>query len=330
MSTARRWIAPAVIAFTAVSLLGSGVSAASDLRADERREAAARAVARAEAAYRDAVRPIVESVFDHAQPLGEADRQFDDDANGGYLAWVDVATDPTAGKALQARRNELAALTAPPSLQALAAKLDTGVKTLQEAAKLYTELPFDPDDDRDLDVPAQVALLRYNSGASTVNGAVLDLFPTDRPAVPIRTDDSAKPVRRPLSHGSYLLDVGRACGRAGARTDALPEDAPTPSVARKAARDQGVILRDLIRAVSAVKAPPADAARLGKEVVAPVKAFVTVAESFDRLSAAIARRDRVALLRALGEIEAADAPADKLVRSFRGYGSEACADYFTS
>lgn len=337
-------LAPAAVALAAVALLGAGVVVAGDLRADERRERAearaeerreraeeqaARAQAEAEQAYREAVRPIAEAVFDHAQPLVEAEKQFDDDAFGGYSAWEDVSTDATAGQALQARRDELAALTPPPSLAAPAAKLAAGIRLLREAAALYQELPFDPDDKRDLDLFGRVALLRYDEGASAVNGALLDLFPEGaRPAVPLREDDDAEPARRPLSKGSYLLGVGRACGRGEVRGDALPEPGTDAAKTRKVSNDTATILREVVRDLRAVPKPGRDAARLTAEVDAPLAEFVRVAESFELLGRVVGTPDGAALDRAFAGIDAADVPAGKLSRFFRGYGSESCATFF--
>lgn len=323
MTNTRRWIAPGVIAFTAVSLLGSGVAAAGDLRADERREAAERL---AEQQYRDAVRPIVESVFDHAQPLGEAARQNKDDPT--YFTFVDVATDATASRALQARRNELKVLTVPPRFKASSAKLDAGIATLQEAAKLYSELPFALDDDRNFDVPAEAAELRYDQAASAINGAVLELFPQDPPAVPLRQDDNGEPQRRPVSRGSYLLQVSLACGRSDVRFEALPENPDGPAAAAKVARDAAVILRDLVSALTTAQAPAPDSVKIAKDVVGPVKEFGKVAKSFDRLAVAALAQDVPAIDRELVQINAADRIAQKLSGTFRGYGSDACAESF--
>jgi hypothetical protein len=85
-------------------------------------------------AYGEALRPTLESVYDHVQPLQDAFDAFARPRPESALVRDDVFAAAGAQNALAARRRELAATTPPAALRGPVAQLDAGLAKLQQAA----------------------------------------------------------------------------------------------------------------------------------------------------------------------------------------------------
>lgn len=274
-------------------------------------------------AFQDRLRPIAEGVFDEVQPLIEAERQAEDDANGGFAVYVDVARTASSRQALLAQRAALEALDAPRTLAAVAEGLERGLRRLTEAVDLYAALPFEQTtDDVDLGVARREAAARLREGLAAWTPAVDALYAQDAPAVP---RDGLAPARRPVSQAAYLLAAGRACGRADASVEGDQAEPTDAASARRTAVQEARMVRLLVRSLLAVPAPAADRDRLEREVRTPLRAYGQVAQVLDGLAAGGA--DGEALFR---ELVAADADVARVAGGLGDYGSRTCALFLGS
>lgn len=303
----------------AVALLGAATLATATIAAvDQRRDAEAAAVQ----AFRAELRPIAEVVFDHVQPLVEAERQRDDDASGGFSVYVDVARDVSTGNALRAQREAFDDLRVPSSLRRVGDRLDVALERFAEAAGLYEALPFEVTSSGtvSLDEAARVAAGRLGEGLTTWRAAIAAVYAQRPPAVPVLLDDDRAPVRQPVSHPAYLLEAGRACGRTDATGEGEQEEPTDAASVRRAAAAEAAAVRTLVRALLAVPAPPADRVRLEREVLVPLREYGRVAEVLDGLAQTGTDSERL-----FRELVAADTAGAQLAVGLGDYGSRTCA-----
>lgn len=303
----------------AVAVLATGCLAALDQRRDAEQVAVQ--------AFRDDLRPVAEVVFDHLQPLAEAERQAEDDASGGFSVYVDVARDTSTGSAVRAQRAAVEELQLPPSLERLVDRLDAALEDFATAAERYEDLPFEATSEgaRSLPDARRAATDALRDGLATWSAAIAELYPERPPPVPVPLDEDTQPARRPVSHPGYLLEVGRACGRADALGEAGQEEPTDAASGRRAAAAEAALVRELVAALLDVPAPAGDQARLEREVLVPLREYGRTAEVLDRLATSDATAE--ALFR---ELVAADAAAAPVALGLGDYGSRTCALYFGS
>lgn len=315
---------PRAVALVACAVIAGGSLAVADQRSDAARAREVLAVRE----FREDLRPIAEVVFDHVQPLGEAERQAEDDASGGFSAYVDVARDTSIGRAVRAQGRAFDDLTVPASLERVGDRLDVAFERLETAADQYEALPFD-------DTTGTVSLLgatraamsQLREGLAAWSAAMSDLYPQGGPAVMVPLNDTADPVRRPVSHPAYLLEVGRACGRADASGEGEGEQQePTDAASgRRAAELEAGLVRELVAGLLAVPPPPSDAARLEQDVLVPLREYGRLADVLDRLAAEDLTSEQL-----FRELVAADAAGARVALGLGDYGSQTCALFFGS
>lgn len=309
---------PRAVGLLAAATLGTGSIAAIDQRGN--------AEVAAVQAFRDELRPIAEAVFDHVQPLAEAERQVDDDDNGGFSVYVDVSRDATFGNAVRVQREAFDALPVPGSLRAVARRLDVALERFADAAERYEGLPFtDTTGTVSLGSARQAAMDRLQDGLVTWSAAVGALYRAAPPAVPVPLDDDAEPVRRPVSHAGYLVQAGRACGRADATGEGEQDEPTDAASAQRTAAVEAVEVRALVRGLLAVPAPSGDRARLERDVLVPLREYGRLADVLDRLAASSTTPE--ALFR---ELVAADTAGTRVAAGLGDYGSQTCALLFGS
>lgn len=285
-----------------------------------------------EQAYRDALRPVVEAVYDQVQALTAAEDQFDDDANGGFQAYLDTVQHPATGTELGAAHRLLLAPTAPSTLRSAGVDLDGTLTQFEVSARLYRESRGAGED---------VGLQKLDDASGSLersvrrwSAAVHDLYDdTPTPSLPTAPGESGMAPRRSVSHGAYLLGVGRVCGRlapkVGKANKAVEAAGDAATVA--AQLDQlARIQRAAVTGVLDVKAPPADRARLAREVVAPLRAFRQEAALLEDAAAGLRAGRTDALQRLQDEDPAIAAAGESAGAALKSYGSIACGELFTA
>jgi hypothetical protein len=310
------------VGLLACAVLATGGIAVLDQRADE----AAVREGLAVRDFRERVRPIAEAVFDHVQPLAEAERQAEEDASGGFSVYVDVARDPAVGAAVREQQAALDDLRVPGSLQGTAELLRLALDRFRTAAERYADLPFEvTTGDVDLPGATRAAAGALRDGLDTWSAAIAGLYPQQPPAVPVPPGDEAEPVRRPLSHPAYLLEAGRVCGSADATGEGEQVEPTDEASDRRAAAQEAAVLRELVRRLLAVPVPEQDRARLERDVLVPLREYGRVADVLERIAGTGATPE--VLFR---ELVVADEAGARVALGLGDYGSRTCALFFGS
>lgn len=184
----------------------------------------------AAAAYRDALRPTLESVFDQVQPLQDAFDAFDRPRPESALVRDDVFAAAGAQNALAARRREIRATAPPPALRLAVGALDTRLGELQQVAvSLVAATRARPGADGVVqeyvrgERALEVALRGWQRAVTALYAGA------QVPSVPAPDRAGAVGGRAPLSRGAWLLAAGRVCGRT---TKAVTAAQQLPAVAR--------------------------------------------------------------------------------------------------
>jgi hypothetical protein len=313
-------------------VLAGGTARAVELRADERevreRREAAAALARAEADYRGRVRAVAGLVYDHVQPLFQADRYFDEGKSSFSSLVDDVLLRGGAGSAVAARNRELAALEPPTSLRAEASALETDLEVLAREVAAVGTLPSleavasEAAFDRYLDL----YLDRFDALARAVmdwNNDVARLFADeDYPPRP-QSGQLRDGTTAPVSKGAYLYTAGDACAAASRRIVELPTSGSIDAV-RAAQAKNLVVAERAVRLLVGVKAPAKDRPVLQRTVVEPLQRFVQSASQADDFLDALQAGDAARAQRLAKVLVASDSLADKAARGLRAYGSTTC------
>ena len=318
---------PAAIALALTGTLVGGGVVAADLRADERRAeaerrrvAAAEELARAEADYRTAVGALAEEVFDQVEPLQQTVERVLAVDDGSFTVLSDVSSRGGGVDALKSVRTRLGELVPPPTLADGHRRLDAGLDALVRGSTALVNA-VDPDLGEDSFFRE---LVRgddsLDSGVRILNAQLQQLYAGGSvPSLPGETG-AGKAGRPATSKAAYLYGVGSLC--AGIAGD-NPDDAT--GLRRDAAE-----LRDLLRGLLAVPAPPADAELVRTSIADHIERGNAVVDGLEGAATALDRRDEKALAAAQVQLERGSLALDRAAEGFGAYGSETCKISFSS
>lgn len=318
---------PVALAVAVIGTLVGGGVAAADLRADERRAkaerqrvAAAEALVRAEAEYRTAVAVLAEEVFDQVEPLEQTVERVLAIEEGSFTVLSDVTSRGGAVDALTSVRTRLGEVVPPPTLADGHRRLDAGLDALvRGTSALLGSVDAGLDESsflREL-VRGDDAL---DSGVRILSDQLQELFAGGSvPSLPGETGMGT--AGRPASSkAAYLYGVGSLC------TVTTTDNADDPAGLRRDA----AALRDLLRGLVAVPAPPADTELVRTSIAEHVERGNAIVDGLEEAATAIDRRDERALAAAEVKLERGSLALDRAAEGFRAYGSETCAISFSS
>ena len=317
---------PAAIALALTGTLVGGGVAAADLRADEQRAeaerqrvAAAEALARAEADYRTAVGALAEEVFDQVEPLQQTVERVLAVDDGSFTVLSDVSRGGGVD-ALKSVRTRLGEIVPPPTLADGHRRLDAGLDALVRGSTALVN-SVDPDLGEDSFFRE---LVRgddsLDSGVRIFNDQLEELYAGGSvPSLPGETG-AGKAGRPATSKAAYLYGVGALCAGTSSEN---PDD---PAGLRRDAAE----LRDLLRGLVAVPAPPADAELVRTSIAEHVERGNAIVEGLEGAATAIDRRDDRALAAAEVQLERGSLALDQAADGFGAYGSETCKISFSS
>lgn len=327
-------VAPLLVGVVGAAVLLTGTLRAVDLRreehAAERAQARAAAAARAEKAYLDGLRPVLESVFDQAQPLLDVFDAFDEPHEYDLAVRDDVLGRGGARTVLLARQAELRNGDVPPRYATLARRLDKALLDFAQAAELLADAsdpdaPVDSEGDvRGFGDGQAVLATAVNGWSTTTSQLFLD---GSRPSVPGFGREGALPGRSPRSKGAYLYAADRVCGGADTASAGLPDPQDAASFLRLAPK-QVALARSAVERLRAVPAPAPDAAALGKSVLAPLGAFTQSLATTDRVLKRL-REGTTGLSGTEGrELLRVESDARAVAKGYDAYGATVCTDFF--
>lgn len=316
-----RWLLPAAVGLTGLGVLAVAATQVAPLRAEER----AAQAAREQAAFRTLLRPLAESVFDQVQPLQDAFDQFDKPHPDDLQVRDDVLRASVAVPALQARRKELKAFDVPDAYTAPVRDLLTSLDLLETAAVRLRKATGEKGD-------AEGEVAGFGSGQGILESAEIawqDALLTvygerDAPSMPSTDRTLVKRGRSPLSRGAYVYQADRTCGSSSTAGDALPDPTDLGSFLRLLPK-QIALTRGATTRLQAVPLPPPDAARLKKDVVAPLGRFLQQATIAERI---VSRPGVTPGAGDLATLKAADETLRGLSKALTAYGATLCGDYF--
>lgn len=327
MSRLSRVLPPLLVGTVGLAVLVTGTAQAGALRADERAEARRAAVARAERAYRDGLRPVAESVFDHVQPLQDVFDAFD--APHAYDLGVrdDVLAKGGARAAVLARQRELRANEAPVRYRPLAKRLDDALTAFAQAGARLAEATT-------LAAGEDGGVQAYDDGRRTLEGAelswtsaALEVFGEEvPPSLPAGKRAAARPGRSPKSKGAYLYAADRVCGGVDDASAALPDPQDVRQFLRVAPKALTLEL-SAVQRLQAVPRPAGDDRALvavDAELTTYTKGLTATRTVVERLRGGTGGLSPAEATLLLG----LDDVARRVSKGYSGYGATVCADYF--
>jgi hypothetical protein len=326
-----RFVLPLVVGVAGLSVLITGVAGASGIRSDraaeQRAVAAAALQAKQEQAFRDALRPVAERVYDHVQPLQDAFDAFDKPSPDDKAVRDDVLGHGGAADAVGRERAALAALSSPASLTKARADLDDALGKLVDVATMLTAATKQRGDKDGVVEGFEDAIPFLGVAEQAWDTAVVDLYLGKGAPPPTAASRTEGPVvkapRPPRSKGAYLYAVDRICGSADTAFAKLP-DVDDAGDFLKVAPKEAALVRTTAGRLKAVPLPEADADRLTKEVLGPLTGFVATASALEEFAAAVRGRDRRKGTVALDHLSDAYAEQAALAKAFRSYGATVC------
>lgn len=315
-----------------VLVAGGATARAVDLRHQHRQaqERAAKALAdkRAVAAYRLALRPSLDVVFDAVQPLRDVDDSSQAALPAAFEARLDVLAKSGAGGALGRVRTVISKVPVPSAMKRAAADLDAAVVRLRAAAdSLAAGANAAAHDRRHLDRVdnGYLGLAEAESDWRAAVGRVYGLGA----AIPTPSDIHAYAYGRAApTTGSFIAQSDVACGRSALEIIGLGDIAKDRETYLRQTPKFAAALRSAARRLQAVRPSRADADAVHRRIGRPLRGVERAAADFDTLVSA-ARAGDLGRIRATGVLVREDLLVmDDLARAYTAYGVSVCAELF--
>lgn len=310
----------ALVALALLPVLLAACGPSSEERAAKREAAAEKARERAAAVYLEAVRPVLESVYDELQPVQDALDLIDDDP----YPISDVVGGADVPRKLGVHRGAFLAVPAPPDLTTQAKDLADAIQAAQQAiTKLVPAArQFEKEFDQTIGfgLPALTKAVRQVAGQERVlyGATALPSLPGKSGGVP------SAPGRTARSQGSYLGQAAHACSPAQRTLDDLPSD--TDAQQRASLPKALEAFRSGVTALLKVTPPASDAKAVKTNVGDNLSQLDSAVALLPKIDAALARNDLLTAERLLDQVKPFEKQFTKARAALRVYGSTTCAD----